>query len=478
MRASTAAPVTLTVVAIAAACRVVVARVLPLQHDEAATLLERSYAHLMSDNERFFNPVPWRAFTVFVSEQTDALVVQRLPSVILGSLACGLLAWAASRRLGRWSGWLVGLGMACTPWIARQHGQFRSYGLAALAAAALAVAVWELLRNPGPRRAVWAGIAVGIAGWAHFALLCWVPALIGVLLWLVFERRLTWRDGGTALLVVLGLAAGPIWMARIGFLLKSGIPSASMHGLAELDLLWRPEPLLLVAGTVALLVGDRGSAWGRLFAIAASLGIAWIVAANWLPTVRWGHLFTVAPALWLAVAAAAAGLGEAGQRRLVGAATAYAAAAAFTLYGVLEDAARLQDDAEIAAYLLIKNVATAQVIERSPDGASRSRATAVAHALGYFNGGPERCVGPDVVHDVRCRQRSRVWRGERAICITGVCVLPMPDAPSPLKGATLPAAPLRAELFGQCSDDGDMVCVRVGRWVLQTRERNGRGPQR
>ncbi len=490
-------------VVIALAVRGSAAWWLPLQPDEASSLLERSWAHLMSDHEAFFNPVPWRAFTVFWGEwvMTDqgalALPLLRMPSALLGTLACLVVAAGATRDGGGlrrarraasartpWiPGLIAGLGMACTPWMVRQQAQFRSYGLAALAAAVVAVAMLDFLSRTSRTTAMRAGLAVGLAGWAHFVLLPWVGLWALGVLWHLQHRRLSWREAVAAAMPVALLAAGPVWLAWHGLQLKAGGGSASMAGLDELDLLWRPEPVMAVF-VIALGIA-RGSRAELLMAwMAVGLG-AWLFgSARFVETVRWGHMVAVAPALWLLTGRlVGARSGHPADRGSAVAAVIMAVAMTVQLRGALRGGLTQGDFRDLAAWVDTRGPEAVMAIDAAgvdkPWVQGRRVADGLAFELGYHRGGADRCVGPDVVHDRRCRasvcDRAESGVKVRAVRLGKTRVIGVDDAPTPLPGtAVCPDVAVFRAVFVPASAgavaraDADSV----GRWRIDATPRS------
>jgi len=434
---------------IAAGLRVAVATMLRLQQDEASSFLERSFAYLMADEERFFNPVPWRAINVVLLNLTDDLLTLRMASVACAVAAVGWLASFAGRRVGPVGGWIAGLGLACTPWLVRQTGQFRSYGLTLLAATLVATSVFSLLERPTKRRLLTSAVVVGLAGWAHFILLPWTVLWAIAALFVARDSRLR-GVGVVAVIVVASLAVHPAWLAFGGLMLKRGGPSASMQARDAIDVVWRPELAVLVVSFLAAAwpgkVRRGGNSALILLAFAAVFGGIILAAGGQLRTIRWGHLVAIAPAVWLCCGAFIDGACRPSRRAAVSVsvvASLLAAVMASSLLGALGDGVLRRDEVALARWMKARPDVDVVALEREFSGLMQPRANGVAHALGYYAGGPERCVGADVIHLRRCRAQSRVMRhGEEAVrgwCREGRCIYPLNDAATPLDSAPKPS---------------------------------------
>ena len=426
----------------------------------------------MADDEAFYNPVPWRAFTLVWADVAGNLPVLRAPSALLGAWAAGWVALAAGRRAGTGALIVGGVGMAATPWMVRQQAQFRGYGLAVLAAGFIAIALLRWLERPTPRRAAVAGVAAAAGGWAHFALLPWIGVWAITACGLLMARRIK----PSALLGVAApvalIAAGPVWLAWRGLLLKQGDASASMAGLGDVNLLWRPEPIVALVGVVVLM---RQRSWPALAlaAAAAVLGVLMISMAASVRTMRWGHLVLVAPALWLTAGIAIGRLRPAVVRMSAIGMVAVGALMVHALIGAVTDSATRLDDVQLAAHLRDRGHARAWIFAHHTYSTPYSRPHGVLYELGYYGSGPDRCVGADRVHELRCRARVEAADGRKGVCLGATCVWPVDDAPEPLAIADRVGAKNRVLALLDLGGDGAELldeCVgerwSVGRWRL------------
>ena len=444
---------------IALALRLAVAAWLPLTADEADSILDFQVSALWLDQERWVNPPLWRLLVMGALQGTDSLFVLRLLSALLAAVGCaamtaGLLVGGRG-AMGPLAAALAGLGLAVTPWAARSQAQVRAYGLTLLAAVAILLALRSVLARPDRRSHLLAGGAIGAAAWVHYALLPWVGPWLLAVIWTCRRagrdapdpstarrqrlRALVQDAGPGVLLGALGLSV-PIHQAAHGWLVKRGAASVSMVDPAgAMDLVWRPEVLLVVAVLAAAALAWRTRpADVALALVGLALAAVVVVASGWTQTVRWTHLAVAAPALWLGLAVLLDMLSP-GRRRALATATALGLLLSLaTLVGTTASHHRRADDLELATWrghVHAPHLA-AWTLGEGDDISGVGRG--LLHAAGAFTDGPERCLGADRVHLSRCRTRVRALSRTdcRALCDDTGCIWQLAGLPQPLTPIT------------------------------------------
>ena len=464
---------------------------LPLVDDEGATLLERTFAALISDQEALNHPPPFRLVVMAALRLSDDLPLLRLLSALPASVAAGWLAWivaaAAPGAAGLAGGLAAGLGLALTPWLLLDTSTLRPYGLTLLAAVGLVAALSRTMVQPDRDGLRWLAAAGVAAAWTHFALLPW-SALAAIALWRVgtapmvgpappIAPALQPRDRVTPLLALALGTAPPLGQAALGALAKAGGASQSMTPWQDLDLFSMPEPALAAALLATARLRDDRRAVAALRAIgglAVPMLLGLVLASTLLRTLRWTHVAVLVPALWAGIGATIAAIGapraaggtigpaDAGRSPPLPPALGPTPRAALLALGVAawlgfgladawsqwSDEPRLDDITLLAAALdgTTADLATgdARPLALGPGSnvavwfvgpdRLRSGAQVLLGARGLYRDGPDRCVGADVIHSERCRRRARRLGGQPGcvgLCDARVCLWPATDAPVP-----------------------------------------------
>jgi len=258
---------------------------------------------------------PWLAqwaYRVFGREYFAALLLQALFGAAVPLLAARL----GAPLFGGGVGFAAGIVLAADPVLLSAGGALRAeIALAAAILWAMIVSI-EWVRGPTGRRALWCGIAWGVAALAHpvalvlpFVTLAWAWVPLGLML----DPRTVRRQVIYAL-AGLAVVVGP-WMLRNALVLgviapvTSGVPPAEPGAGGAIDTLLYGWALLLplaLWGAVRVLRGAR-----RMFQSYPLLAIGFLTA---VAIVLWGSLDARIPLEPLVVLFAAAGGEEAWRR--------------------------------------------------------------------------------------------------------------------------------------------------------------------
>ncbi len=182
---------------------------------------------LFTDQANYLNhPSEYYALLALLGPHLEghprALLADRLIDVALAALGfAALLGLALAARMQRYEFYAYAVPLACIPVLVPLAGAVNNDNLAFLGGALAMLGAWQRLSTGRDRWLALALFGVVVAGWAKLTGLLLTAAMVsGVLVYLLWRRRLTWIWVLAALLVFV-LAAAPYFE----FILRYGSPT-------------------------------------------------------------------------------------------------------------------------------------------------------------------------------------------------------------------------------------------------------------